>query len=403
MKTMTSSIIKNKTIKNKSIKNKSIKNKTIKKSNKPSLETSLDTETELRIKNLKSRVTRKDVRKHEVERVSNIISLIPKFTKLYNKFTSKELMALKYYKGDGSLWQTQLLTNESKIREISFPFYKREEMSFRNDIYSEGNEIYPMLNSFDIKDIPKYIENNYRARIILLNTLDTIYNKILCPKLTGEEILFRGIIAPPSLKKCKSGDTFTFKNFISTTFDRSVAELYSHHDTLVVLTNMKDIPFLYMPNMKSRFSSNIDYTKQLGDSRIVNDLSECVLPRNLEFKIDKIEQGIISPENSFRLIKNKGNKNRINHFSKLEKLLKKKGILEDLENTKDTKDTKDKTTSKNQAIEDSIFPKVTIYYCSFIKWHPRIPISYHNIIENSKFVLDKNALRTWSNIYDDEY
>lgn len=247
-----------------------------------------------------------------------------------------------------------------------------------------------MLKSFDIKDIPNYIENNYMTRIMLLNTLDTIYNKPNCPRFTGEEILFRGMKAPPRLLKCKAGDSFLFKNFMSSTFDRNIAEMYSKQDVLLIFSEMKDIPFLYMPNDKPEISSSIEYTKNLKNLNILNDLSECTLPRNLEFKIDRIEEGIM---NMFSYVNKKKKDKTIKTYDKLEQILKRKGLMKSSDANID---------DKNKLIEDKIFPKIKIYYCSFLKWQPREEIIYDDIMKDVKYVLDENALRSWSN-KDDDY
>jgi len=360
----------------------------------------------IKYRKIKQNISRKDVRKYEVYRVNNIISLIPKFAKFYNKLSNKEIMALKYYKGPGSFWQTQFLTNEKIPREVEFPFNIYDEQSFRNDIYGEGKDVYPMLKSFDIKDIPNYIENNYKARIMLLNILDSIYNKPECPRFTGEEILFRGMTAPPSLLKCKAGDSFLFKNFMSSTFDRNIAERFSNHDVLLIFSDMKNIPFIYMPHDKPNVGSGTEYTKNLKNLNILNDLSECTLPRNLEFKINRIEEGIVSPMQarmnmfgpmnmfgSMNMMQNKGKKGKtIRTFYDLEHVLKLKGLIDSKE---------DKTDDKNKLIEDKIFPKIKIYYCSFLQWLPKEELIYENLMKDVKYVLDKAALQSWSDKYDD--
>ena len=349
------------------------------KSSHTSHKLSLNTKNRLRA--IRDRITRKDVRKYEVERVGKIINIYPKFVKFYNKLSNDEIIAIKYYKGSGSNFQTQLLTNEDKQREISFPFDMIDEKMFRKDVYGEGAELYPMLKSFDMKDIPNYIENNYKARIELFNRLDNIYNKPDCPHLTGEEILFRGMTAPPSLKKCKAGDSFLFKNFISSSADRNVAESYSGGDTLLIFSGMKDIPFIYIPNSKFMGSGNKNYTKFMGNINIFRDFSEHTLPRNLEFKIDKIEDAMIT----WTSFKNKNNNNnKYATLSSLKKVLKRKGLINS--SPEEQKDT----------IEQSIYSKFKIYYCSFLKWHPREIINYEDIMKDAKFILDKEALNTWS-------
>lgn len=81
-------------------------------STKKSIKPITNEDYDIKYQKIKKNISRKDVRKYEVYRVNNIISLIPKFANFYNKLSHKEIMALKYYKGAGSVWQTKLLTNE---------------------------------------------------------------------------------------------------------------------------------------------------------------------------------------------------------------------------------------------------------------------------------------------------
>ena len=60
-----------------------------------------------------------------------------------------------------------------------------------------------------------------------VNTLDNVVTNKNCLKLTGKEILYRGIDAPMDLKKRKVGDTYLFKNNMSTSLNRSIAENYA--------------------------------------------------------------------------------------------------------------------------------------------------------------------------------
>ena len=246
-----------------------------------------------------------------------------------------------------------------------------------------------MLNSFDIKDIPNYIKNNYEARIKILNDLDSIYNKADCPRLSGNEILFRGMTLPKTFTKYKAGDTFIFKNFISTTADRNIAEVFSSGGVLFVLQDLTNIPFLYMPNSKINKNTGIDYSKKMSKNIPFMDLSEYTLPRNLEFKINKIEDGFVSPDQVIQFSRNRNkNKKNMSSFTKLNKLLKKKGIFNSTnEASGDTED---------DIIEKEIFPKIKIYYCSFTKWHPREQLMYDTMMKDAKYVLDENALSTWN-------
>ena len=353
---------------------------------------------------IKRNITRKNVRQHEVKRVHKIMNVLPSVIKFYNTFSKKEIIALKYYKGYGSLFQTNLLTNNKKPRDIFFPFSLSEEESFRSDIFgsiSINNE-YPMLQSFDIKDIPNYIKNNYKLRIAILNDLDAIYNKPKCPLLTGNEILFRGMRMPDSFKKLKTGDTFTFKNFISTTFDRHIAEFFSDGDSLFIFNNIINIPFLYMPGNKIYADNAKDYTKELGKLTPYSDYSEYTLPRNLEFKIYKIENG-------FTNILNTKNKTNTPNIYNLLNLLQKNKKIQNTDSPNSSKfstslnsstsETSSEAPRASNIIENNIYKKIKIYYCEFIKWHPRELINYENIMNGANFILDKEALKTWQEWY----
>ena len=172
-------------------------------------------------KSLKARITRRSQRKFDVERVGRILDILPQFNKFYSKLSQNEIMAVKYYKGFGSFFQSQLLADYKEVskgktekRELSFPFSLWQEQRLRQDIFPNGTDLLPFTKSLDIKELPKYIETSYKARITLLNRLDKIYDRKDCPRMTGKEILFRGMGMNPAIKKLKEGDTYLFKNFI---------------------------------------------------------------------------------------------------------------------------------------------------------------------------------------------
>lgn len=375
---------------------KSIKNspEIINKSKKSNRKETVKGKTQKSFKSLKARITRKEVRKFDIERVGKIVNILPRFVKFYNKLGQDEIIAIKYYKGWGSSFQTELLAEQSrknkkdktnkkdKQRELRFPFSLRQEARFRHDISPHLNELLPFNNTLDIKELNKYIETSYKARITLLNRLDKIYDRADCPRLNGDEILFRGMHMNSDIKKLKTGDTYLFKNFISTTVDRNVAERFSNGECLFILMNMKDIPFIYMPNSKEYGKDN--FSKFMVNTEPLIDYSEFTLPRNLEFKIERMEKKSITHDTIGEPL--------IKTFAKLLKVLKKQGYLDNKTET----ETKTDNTNKQEIIEKNIFPQVTIFYCTLNNWHPREPIIYEEIAKNAKFVLDKNALDSWS-------
>jgi hypothetical protein len=363
-------------------------------------------------KSLKARITRRSQRKFDVERVGHILDILPQFNKFYRKLNANEIMAVKYYKGAGSMFQSKLLAeynadsknskDKTEKRELLFPFHLFQEQRLRLDIFPNGTDLLPFNKSLDIKELPKYIETSYKARITLLNRLDKIYDRKDCPRMTGKEILFRGMGINPTIKKLKVGDTYLFKNFISTTIDRNIAERFSRDGSVFIFMNMKDIPFIYMPNSKAY--SN-DFSKFMMAQEPLSDFSEYTLPRNLEFKIEKIEK---NPIHSMDGIFSMFGMDNANSFSKLQKTLKKQGYFttnttETTETTNTTNTTNPATSTtnpatvnKNELLEKNLFQHITFYYCTLHNWLPRTPIQYEEIAKNAKFVLDKMALDSWS-------
>ena len=220
----------------------------------------------------------------------------------------------------------------------------------------------------DATNIDKYIDESYGKRIAILNDLDTVYDHKDCPKLLGNELLFRGMRAVPAIKKLKVGDTYTFKNFISTTIDRQVAENFAQGDTVFVLTGLKDIPFVYMPNNKLR--DDRDYIQFLKDNTLIDDLSEITLPRNLEFEIISIEKRHTQPGWQQH--------NKQGTIGQLMSTLKKRGLA-----------------NEKEVVEDGMYPKGLFIFGKLKTWLPREFINFDYIKDSSKFVLDEWALSTW--------
>ena len=385
------------------IKNKTIFTKRTKKTKK--IKKQISNKKKSRFISLNKRITLQPVRDFKISRAQAILDILPAFTKFYNKLSQDELSAIKYYKGYGSYFQSSLLANKPSKpgdkKKLSVPFYYDEEISLRIDLFGLANnaDLY-FQPSLDIKELNKYIETSYSARIELLNRLDRIYSRPDCPKMTGKEILFRGMQANDAIKKLKVGDSYVFQNFISTTVDRTIAERFTaargkSYPCVFILMDMKDIPFIYMPNRKLS-NTTIKYSTFMKSSNIFHDLSEYTLPRNLEFTIERIEK---KPISTYPNIK-KG------YYSTLENILKQKGYFTssstqsaDASATNDTSDTSDTSDTKNEEIkkeiEKSIFASATHYYCRLKEWRPRIPLDWKTLSINAEFVLDVDALESW--------
>lgn len=338
----------------------------------------------------KSSITRKVSLKYyraqAVERTSKVMNVLPQFIKFIKKLTPDQVAALKYYKGPGSFFQTDLLINHNataenekapkiKTHELSFPFEKDEDELLQEDILGTKVSLQYPLWLPNMTNIPSYINNSYGIRIKLLNILDTVFSHPECPKLTPNTILFRGMSVVPDKKKIKAGETFEFKNFISTTYDRLVAERFSRDGYVFVLTGFTDVPCVYTPNLKG-ISDN--YAQTITVAHVSDDLSELTLPRGLEFKIDKVEQRHTSNSRNMFMWGNRASKS--GKYKQLLSALKKQGLTPDDVNT---------------TIEDTLYSKVTFVYCSFVKWTPAAPIEFKKIKKTAKFVLNTYALSSW--------
>ena len=66
--------------------------------------------TRLPYQKIQKKITRKQYRKFGIERATTILDILPQFVKFYNKLDTNEIMAVKYYKGPGSFFQSKLLT-----------------------------------------------------------------------------------------------------------------------------------------------------------------------------------------------------------------------------------------------------------------------------------------------------
>ena len=317
-------------------------------------------------------ITLKALRAQDVKRSASILRLVPNFIKFYKKMSPAQITALKFYKGFGSYFQSSLLANynneKGKLREFTVPFSKYEDMDFYRDILGteKKNAIYSLYLP-NTTNLDTYIDESYGKRVKILNDFDTVYDHPDCPKLTGEEILFRGMHEiTDAIKKLKPGDTYLFKNFISTTFDRKVAERFSGGECVFVLSGLKDIPCIYTPHPKA----SDDIIKFINNVKIKMDISELTLPRNLEFEITNIERRNINAWN-FNSTNDK--------IGELLKALQKRGV-----------------TSEEDVIENAMFPKGTFIFARFKSWLPREPIDFVKIKKDSKFVLDTWALKTWT-------
>ena len=298
---------------------------------------------------------------------SNII----KFLKFYKNISKIEKDTIQIYKGFAYIGINKYLYNNYKLKELSI-----NEWDFNNTIknlYSNDTKNLFNFKNINIEKLPEYIELYINNTIIKhITILDKLFINKDIPKLNGKEVLFRGTSGDTyTTSKSKIGDTLIFNSFISSSTNIDVSKNFINHKInkknvvccLYVLNGLKDIPYIYIPwsvhknQMKSKISSSI------------YDEFEYLLPRNLKFKIKKIET-ILDDNISYTT--------QIT-FEKLNKILEKTKA-----NTK--ANTKAKANSDNNILK-KINNKIKIYHLDFVehlpveplepyKYDPSLPITF---------------------------
>ena len=296
---------------------------------------------------------------------SNII----KFLKFYKNISKIEKDTIQIYKLSGYIGINKYLYNNHKLKELSI-----NEWDFNNTIknlYSNDTKNLFNFKNINIEKLPEYIELYINNTIIKhITILDKLFINKDIPKLNGKEVLFRGRSGDTyTTSKSKIGDTLIFNSFTSSSTNIDVSKNFINHKInkknvvccLYVLNGLKDIPYIYIPwsvhknQMKSKISSSI------------YDEFEYLLPRNLKFKIKKIET-ILDDNISYTT--------QIT-FEKLNKILKK---------TKATTKTKAKANSDNNILK-KINNKIKKYQFDFVehlpveplepyKYEPSLPITF---------------------------
>ena len=262
------------------------------------------------------------------KKVLKTFSNIKNFKKFYKNISKIESDAINLYKQHGYSAINKYLYNNNNIKELDII-----EEEFSNTIYNLYSN--NTKNFFDFKNInfeklPKYIELYVNNKIIKnITILDKLFLHKDISKLNGKEVLFRGTSENTyTTPKSKIGDTLIFNSFTSSSTNIDVSKDFMGNKInknkviccLYVLNGLEDIPYIYIPwfsNQKKQMKSKI--------SSIIRDEFEYLLPRNLKFKIKKIETilddtiSYVNPttfEKLNKIIKTTKNKNNNNNIFK---------------------------------------------------------------------------------------
>jgi hypothetical protein len=283
---------------------------------------------------------------NSTKKVLKTFSNIKNFKKFYKNISKIEKDTLQFYKLNGYIDINKYLYNNNKLNELFI-----NEWKFSNTIeklYSNNTKNLFNFKNINFEKLPKYIELYVNDKIIKnINILDKLFINKDIPKLNGKEVLFRGISENTyTTPKSKIGDTLIFNSFTSSSTNIDVSKDFMGNKInknkviccLYVLNGLKDIPYIYIPwfqiqkkQMKAKISSSIA------------DEFEYLLPRNLKFKIKKIET-ILDDTISYITSTT---------FEQLNKIIKK---------------TKNKNNNNN--IFKKINNKIKIYHLDFVEHLP---------------------------------
>jgi len=299
---------------------------------------------------------------NSTKKVLKTYTNIKNFKKFYKNISKIEKDTIQFYKLNGYIDINKYLYNNNKLNELFI-----NEWKFSNTIeklYSNNTKNLFNFKNINIERLPKYIELYVNTKIIKnITILDKLFISKDIPKLIGNEVLFRGTSGDTyTTPKSKIGDTLIFNSFTSSSTNIDVSKNFIGNKInkdkviccLYVLNGLKDIPYIYIPwfqiqkkQMKAKISSSI------------GDEFEYLLPRNLKFKIKKIET-ILDDTISY-----------VNPttFEKLTKIIK---------------------TSKNNNIFKKINDKIKIYHLDFVEHLPVEPIEPYKYNSSIKLHINTN-------------
>ena len=279
-------------------------------------------------------------------KVLKTYSNIKKFKNFYKNISKIDKETLQDYKGVLYRVLNSYLYNHNNLKEL-----KIDEFSFGNTIknlYSNNTKQLFNYKNINLEKLPNYIELYINKFIVnKINILDKLFTNKEIPKFNGNELLFRGTQGETNTSiKSKVGDEIIYNSFTSTSTNKEVSRNFIYGKTdknnmlccLYILYGLKDVPYIYLP-------WSITKNKQMKAhiSQSIYDEFEYLLPRNLKFKIKKIDKLVDERVSSSSSIT----------FEKLNKLMKK---------------------TKNSNLYKKINGKIKVYHLDFVEQLPVEPL-----------------------------
>jgi hypothetical protein len=235
----------------------------------------------------------KVLRKVKTHKVLSILGYLKQFNKFFKALSTIEKSELRSYKDFGYISINKYLFNNNKLNELYIS----------KELFVDRLKEYFSKNTKDLVDISIINPSNLKQLVELyvnkniidpINTIDKIFQNPSIPKLTGKELLYRGTRDHSiTTKNSKIGDEIVFKNFVSSSTQQFVSEMFIKHKSkdsccMYVLTNLKDIPFIYLPwNIKASSKlSKYDISGTFGeefDQPLTNSLDNLTNLQKLTF------------------------------------------------------------------------------------------------------------------------
>jgi hypothetical protein len=297
----------------------------------------------------------KVLRKDKTRKVLSILGYLKQFNKFYKSLSTIEKSTLSSYKGIGYNSINKYLYNNNKLNELHV---SQELFVFKlKEHFSKNTKDLLDISSINPSNIKLLVELYVNKNIVEpINNIDKIFQNPLIPKLTGKELLYRGTREHSiTTKNSKIGDEIVIKNFVSSSTQQSISEMFITHKAkdsccMYVLTNIKDIPFIYLPwNIKA--SSKLS---KYDISQTFNEEFEMLLPRGLKFKITDKKM------NDYKIIDSWGSRlhTKKMSFAQLDKIANKLNI--------DINELSKMSESEIQNIYDKMSIKIQTYYLTYI-------------------------------------
>ena len=222
-------------------------------------------------------------------------SNLKKFNNFYKNISSIEKETIIGYKNFDYVSINKYLYNHNNIKDFII-----DEKDFgiqMKSLYSRNTKDLFNYKNISIDKLPNYIELYVNKFIISkIHILDTLFTNKEISKLNGDEILYRGTSGHTITNdKSKIGDIVQFNSFTSTSTNKDITKYFINESKkktkmneiiccLYILYGLKDVPYIFIPwknVINTQLKAHIKYS--------LNDEFEYLLPRNLKFKIKKIE------------------------------------------------------------------------------------------------------------------